>query len=115
MHEKKKKKWVYQRNEIKVFYFTINPVSQARRQKKKKPEKNPQKTETKTRKKRVYQRKKVRVFYFTINPVSQARRQKRTKKTNKKQKLKQEKTGPPTKESKSLLLHYQPSFPGEKA
>ena len=112
---KKKKKMGLPTKRNKSLLLHYKPSFPGKKTKKKKPEKNPQKTETKTRKKRVYQRKKVRVFYFTINPVSQARRQKRTKKTNKKQKLKQEKTGPPTKESKSLLLHYQPSFPGEKA
>ena len=45
---KTRKKRVYQRKKVRVFYFTINPVSQARRQKRTK--KNKQKTETKTRK-----------------------------------------------------------------
>ena len=57
------KNWIYQQNEIKVFYFTINPVSHARRQKK-----------HTWNKKRVYQQKKI--FCFTINPVSQVRKQK---------------------------------------
>ena len=33
MHETKKKQY-YQQKEVSAFYFTINPVSQARRQKK---------------------------------------------------------------------------------
>ena len=59
--------------------------------------------------KRDYQRNKIRVFFFTISPVSQATRQKKNMlETNKK------KTGLPTKENNNLLLHYQPSFPGER-
>ena len=92
----KQKKWVYQKKKKRVFYFTINPVSQARRQK----------NILEKKKEQVYQRKKIRVFYFTINPIFQARRQKKHA-WNKKM-------GLPTKENKSLLLHYQPSFPGKK-
>ena len=55
----------------------------------------------------VYQRKKLKVFCFTIKPVFQARRQKKSC-------MKLKKTVLPTKGSKCLLLHYQPSFPGEK-
>ena len=54
----------------------------------------------------VYQRNKTKFFHFTINPISQARRE---KKMNEKKIM-----GLPTKQNKSLLLHYEPTFPGVK-
>ena len=131
-HTWNKKKQYYQQKETSVFFFTINLVSQARRQKKviherKKnsttnkrkqvpstslstqfPRREDKKSHVWNKKKQFYQQKETSAFYFTINPVPQAKRQKKSC-------MKQKKTGLPTKGSTCLLLHYQPSFPGEKS
>ena len=57
------KTWIYQRKEIKVLYFSINAVSQARSQKS-------------MRKKKlwVYQQSKIKILSLIVNPVSQVGR-----------------------------------------